>query len=239
MPTAPSPPFLRVLALCAAILAGPATARGREPLPPVRDDIAQRALACLACHGQPAAGAHSGFFPRIAGKPAGYLYNQLRNFRDGRRRYQPMTVLIANLSDGYLREMADYFSALQQPYPAARSVGAQRAQRGRRLAMQGDPARKIPACAACHGPALTGAPPAIPGLLGLSPDYLNAQLGAWKIGSRRAAEPDCMRHVSRLLAPGDIEAVTAWLASQTAPAAPMPPAPAATALPLPCGSVKP
>jgi hypothetical protein len=25
-----------------------------------------------------------GYYPRIAGKPAGYLYNQLLNFRDGR-----------------------------------------------------------------------------------------------------------------------------------------------------------
>lgn len=70
-------PSLRMLALCAAILAGQATADGRERLPPVRDDIAQRVLACLACHGKPAAGVNNGIFPRIASKPAGYLYNQI------------------------------------------------------------------------------------------------------------------------------------------------------------------
>jgi cytochrome c553 len=30
---------------------------------------------------------------RIAGKPAGYLYNQLLNFRDGRRNYPLMTYI--------------------------------------------------------------------------------------------------------------------------------------------------
>lgn len=237
MSTAPFLPCLRILALCGAILAGPATAGTPQRLPAVRDDIGQRALACLACHGQQPRGAQSGFFPRIAGKPSGYLYNQLINFRDGRRRYPLMNALVANLSDDYLREMADYFSTLQLPYPPPRPAGADLAQRGRKLVMQGDPARNIPACAACHGQALTGGQPAIPGLLGLSPDYLRAQFGSWKIGTRRAAQPDCMDKVSQSLSQGDIAAVTAWLASQAAPAGPLPPAPAGTTLPLPCGSV--
>jgi cytochrome c553 len=33
---------------------------------------------------------------------------------------------------------------------------------------------------------MTGVAPHIPGLLGLPRDYLNAQLGAWKAGQRRA-----------------------------------------------------
>lgn len=159
MSSAPTPRalrLLRILALCGAALAASAPAGALERSPAVRDDIAQRVLAHLACHGQPAAGAKSVFFPRIAGKPSGYLYNQLINFRDGQRRYQPMNGLLANLSNAYLKEMADYFSALQLPYPAARPARPELAQRGRRLVMQGDPARKIPACAACHGQALTG-----------------------------------------------------------------------------------
>ena len=34
------------------------------------------------------------YFPRLAGKPAGYLMNQLVAFRDGRRRYPPMNYLL-------------------------------------------------------------------------------------------------------------------------------------------------
>ena len=43
----------------------------------VPDAIAQRALACGACHGKAGRATSEGFFPRIAGKPSGYLYNQL------------------------------------------------------------------------------------------------------------------------------------------------------------------
>ena len=42
-----------------------------------------RVQGCVTCHGQSGQGTHSGYFPRIAGKPAGYLYNQLVAFRDG------------------------------------------------------------------------------------------------------------------------------------------------------------
>ena len=55
----------------------------------VPDTLAQRIKACTACHAQEER--HDAFFPRIAGKPSGYLYNQLLNFRDGRRRYPMMT----------------------------------------------------------------------------------------------------------------------------------------------------
>ena len=35
-----------------------------------------------------------------------------------------------------------------------------------------------------------------PGLLGLRADYISAQLGAWRYGTRTAAEPDCMQIVA-------------------------------------------
>ena len=58
----------------------------------------------------------------------------------------------------------------------------------------------------------------VPGLLGLPQDYLNAQLGAWQTGQRKAQAPDCMAEVLRRLAPGDVVAVSGWLASQPVPA---------------------
>ena len=208
------------------------------PTPVLRDDIATRALACAACHGKEGRASNDGFFPRIAGKPAGYLYQQLLNFRDGRRRYPAMNYLVAHLSDAYLREMADYFAALHPPYPATREPDASPAEleAGRKLVLHGDQPRAIPACVACHGARLTGVQPAIPGLLGLPRDYLSAQFGAWKAGARRAAAPDCMRHTSEQLTPQDIRAVSAWLASQPVPAD-MAPAPSLPArLPIACGS---
>ena len=40
--------------------------------------MAQRVLACTGCHGPEGRAAADGYYPRIAGKPAGYLFNQLR-----------------------------------------------------------------------------------------------------------------------------------------------------------------
>ena len=50
--------------------------------PAFEDSMAQRTLACTACHGKEGRAGPDGYYPRIAGKPAGYLYNQLLNFRD-------------------------------------------------------------------------------------------------------------------------------------------------------------
>jgi cytochrome c553 len=148
------------------------------------------------------------------------LHNQLLNFRENRRNYRLMTHMVDPLSDGYLLEIAQYFSALDLPYPPPQPAreSADALQRGQTLARQGDAARQIPACAQCHGQALTGVAPYIPGLLGLPREYLNAQLGAWRNGQRRAHAPDCMADVARQLGHEDVSAVTAWLAAQTLPA---------------------
>ena len=225
--------LLALLAFAGMASAAPAR------LPADIDTIEQRVAACAACHGKEGRATSEGFFPRIAGKPAGYLYNQLINFREGRRRYPAMTYLVAHLSDGYLKEMADYFSALDLPYPPSPPVAAPHSEleRGRRLVLNGDASRSIPACVACHGQPLSGVRPAIPGLLGLPRDYLNAQFGAWKTGSRKAAEPDCMAQVSRQLTAEDVAAISSWLAAQPVPAGlkPLPALPAR--LPISCGSV--
>ena len=224
-----------MLAATLAIASGAAAA-------PFEDSMAQRMLACTACHGPQGRAGPDGYYPRIAGKPAGYLYHQLLNFRDGRRHYGLMARLVDPLSDDYLMEIARHFAALDLPYPAppAANAPAAQLQRGRALALQGDGARQLPACTQCHGAALTGVLPAVPGLLGLPRDYLNSQLGAWRTGQRRAHAPDCMAQIARQLEPDDVTALTAWLASQPVPAGAHPAAAAAEPADRPaiaCGSV--
>ncbi|MBA5635971.1 c-type cytochrome [Duganella sp. LX20W] len=222
------------LALSCAALAPAAHAATPATLP---DTIEQRVAACTACHTMKERG--DAFFPRIAGKPAGYLYNQLRNFREGRRRYPMMTYMVEHLSDDYLREIAQYFSEQHPPYPPPETstVGAALLERGRALVRLGDPAKKIPACVACHGEQLTGVTPAIPGLVGLPHDYINAQFGAWRNKVRRAAAPDCMAEITSRLSDADVAAVSSWLASQPANAAVRPATTIARPMPLECGSM--
>lgn len=168
--------------------------------PAFEDTIAQRVQACTTCHGAQGRAGPDGYYPRLAGKPAGYLYNQLLNFRDERRRYRPMNHLLDRLPDAYLREMAEHFARQRVPYPAPQPAAAPAATlaRGERLVRQGDPARQLPACVACHGAALTGLAPHVPGLLGLPRDYLNGQLGSrlapmgfWKVVMNQQAFTGC------------------------------------------------
>ena len=205
----------------------------------IPDTIAERMRACGVCHGDATRSTTDGYSPRIAGKPAGYLYNQLTGFRDGRRTYAPMVYLVQHMSDDYLREIAAYFAGLELPHPApeATPAAASVLARGRDLVQHGDAARHVPACADCHGASLSGAAPAIPGLLGLPRDYVNAQLGAWRTGKMRSIEPDCMGEVARRMAPDDVVAVATWIASQPVSEGARPGV-VTDPLPLPCGSVK-
>jgi cytochrome c553 len=43
---------------------------------PVPDSLGQRALACTGCHGKEGRAAPDGYYPRLAGKPEGYLYRR-------------------------------------------------------------------------------------------------------------------------------------------------------------------
>jgi len=108
--------------------------------PAFQDNLAQRVQMCSACHGEQGRAGPDGYYPRIAGKPAAYLYNQLKNFQTGKRRHNLMSRLVANLSDTYLMEIAQYFSALDLPYvaPPAPRVAVASLARGRQLALQGD-----------------------------------------------------------------------------------------------------
>jgi cytochrome c553 len=230
--------FHFALLAAAALTAAPGHAQPERAVP---DTLAQRVAACASCHGSPSAPAPTtgpNYYPRIAGKPAGYLYNQLQNFRTGRRQYPLMTYMVEHLSDDYLREIATYFSAQHVPAPvlARASLPAEQLERGRVLVTRGDPALKVPACIACHGQRLTGALPAIPGLLGLPRDYINAQFGAWRNGTRRAAAPDCMATIAGRLSLADVAAVSAWLASEPMPDDAAPAADVAHPMPLACGS---
>ncbi len=224
---------LRILSFSAALVASSALAAPAS-LP---DTVEQRVAACIACHKANEQG--DAFFPRIAGKPAGYLYNQLLNFKEGRRQYPMMTYMVEQLPDAYLREIAQYFSEQHAPYPppAATSATAQMIERGRVLVHQGDPSRKVPACVACHGDAMTGVAPAIPGLIGLPRDYINAQFGAWRNQKRKAHTPDCMAEVANRLSESDVAAVSGWLAAQAADPNARPATSLAKPLPMECGGV--
>jgi len=190
------------------------------------DSIEARVQGCVTCHGQSGQGTQNGYFPRIAGKPARYLYNQLIAFRDGTRKYPPMNYLVAYLPDAYLKEMADHFAAQRPAFAPkeASQLDAATIERGKAIATVGDPARAIPACIACHGAGLTGMEPGIPGLVGLRSAYNRVAMRFMQSGS------------AARLSEKDVAAVSAFLAMQAPPKDASPESANLVRMPLACGS---
>jgi cytochrome c553 len=223
-----------MLPIAWVVWCGPA----RADQPSVPDTLQQRIAACTTCHGLHGEGSPgSGFFPRLAGKPAGYLALQLQNFQHGLRKYAPMEYTVRQLSPAYMHEIAEYFAAQQVPYERkpVLDLAPSVLQRGQQLVTSGDPALRVPPCQACHGKTLTGTEPSVPGLVGLPYDYISSQLGSWRTGTRASAAPDCMAEIANRLAPADITAVAAWLASQEVPADTHPQPAGSITPPLHCG----
>ena len=224
--------WLRLLLAVALVGAWPALGAANEGL------AAARWQACTACHGPQGRASPEGYVPRIAGKPAAYLEQQLLNFRDGRRAHAGMGYLLENLSDAALREAAEHFAAQRPPpAPLARQPAQAAADTAlaSRLMREGDAGRGLPACAACHGQSLGGRGKGVPGLTGLPPDYLLAQLGAWRTGKRQGRAPDCMARVARALRDAELEPLARWLAAQPAGAAQDEPT---GGWPLDCGALQ-
>lgn len=235
--------FVAALCLGTIVLSLAAPARGQvttDATPAFKklDSIEARVQGCVTCHGQQGQGTANGYFPRIAGKPAGYLYNQLIAFRNGTRHYPPMNYLVAYLPDPYLKEMAEYFAAQRPEYSSQEKLALDpaAAARGQTLVLRGDAQRGLPACIACHGAKLTGMEPGIPGLAGLRPAYVIGQLTRWRVGERKAAEPDCMKRIASRLSETDIAAVAGYLALQVPPKEASPEPSNLVRMPLACGS---
>lgn len=228
--------FLHLLAV--AVLCTPAFsttaadgAAARKPAwvdlrgqPPITGDVRAgqgRSVVCAACHG-PQGLAVAPNFPHLAGQSATYLYVQLKTFKGGQRSDPVMSGQAATLSDADMRNLAVYYASL-----AAKPDGhADAASRGGQLFLNGDPARGIPPCQACHGPAGHGPrmypgnapqPPwsTFPRLHGLSAIYVTKALGDFRDGARSGTSNALvMRGVAQTLDDVDIQALSSYIATQ-------------------------
>jgi cytochrome c553 len=229
---------MRALALLVAVMLFVSTCYASDAPTTIPDTLQQRIVACTSCHGVHGEGKPgSEFFPRLAGKPAGYLARQMRYFQSGLRKYAPMEYTVRQLSPEYMQEIAEYFAAQRVPYSRSPlpPVSAELLQRGEQLVNKGDSARKIPACVSCHGSELTGVEPSTPGLVGLPYDYISSQLGSWRTHTRATVAPYCMSIVANQLSASDITAVSAWLAGRELPADTRPQPAGSVKQPLSCG----
>jgi len=169
---------------------------------------------CEACHGAHGEGMAAAHVPRIAGQSADYLQKQLDDYAQGMRESPVMSNFAKQLSGPQRVQFSARYAAMSAPFIAPTPpLDAAQLARGHQLAHQGDEAKRVAACDACHGPDGVGVLRAAPYLAGQSEEYLASALEAFRRGARRNDSGELMRSVAQRLDAADIAAVSAYFAS--------------------------
>lgn len=182
-----------------------------------QDDAKAKQIAsqvCAACHGVDG-NSNAPANPKIAGQVPEYLHKQLVDYKPqaGKKpaRENPiMNGMVATLSEADMKSVAAYYAG-QTLKPAAAS-DKELAALGQKLWRGGNPATGVPACAGCHGPDGAGMPSQYPRLSGQFPEYLAAQLKAFRDGARENDPNGMMRGVVARMSEREIRAVAEYAA---------------------------
>lgn len=209
------PGFLGAVALAAALVV---------PAPGLAQSAIERGQAaaamCVACHqadgnGMNIAGGES--WPRLAGLNAAYLQTQLQAFKSGARQNASMKPFADMLDDRQIVDVSLYYASLPAgPVATAGDAEPDLLAHGEKLALHGDWDRYVIPCISCHGPGNQGVGAFFPDIAGQQPGYVAAQLKAWQDGTRSGDPLDLMGTIARRMDDRDIQAVSAWLATQPA-----------------------
>lgn len=173
--------------------------------------VADKVPSCVSCHGAQAEGVAA--FPRLAGLPAAYVVDQMQAYAAGRRPNAVMQAIAKPMDAEQISAVADYVANASAAYlPAGKSSTAVLAA-GARLVALGKWSAGIPACRDCHGPALRGGGPALPGLAGQPEAYLRDQLKAFHDGTRPGGPLGLMARIASKLSPDELTASAAYAAA--------------------------
>lgn len=165
--------------------------------------------ACVACHGPAGITPTGGIFPNLAGLRSEYLAKQLADFRSGTRVQPLMNTIARALTEEEIGQVAAYYGTLAGPPLHVGEFGGEAA---RKLDVEGDGARALPACANCHGLRGMGEGPLLPRLAGQSREYFTDQMNAFRNGSRQNDDVGVMRAFSQRLTDAEIQALAQYYA---------------------------
>ncbi|MDR2690583.1 MAG: cytochrome c4 [Azoarcus sp.] len=170
---------------------------------------------CIACHLADGNGINElPTQPKLAAQHADYLLKQMKEFKrwDGKppvRENPSMNAMIDGLDEADMKAMAIYLSSQKLQPAFAREANA---ETGKRIWRAGIAAKGVPACAACHGPAGLGLPAQFPALAGQFPEYLEAQLKAFRDGVRTNDPASMMQSIALKMTDPEIKAVSDYAA---------------------------
>lgn len=186
-------------------------AKAAAPAPVAKPDLAKGEASfgamCAACHG---ADGNSGTpdFPKLAQQHPEYLIKQLQEYKSDKRANVVMKGLASALSEQDMKNIA--FWVTSQKAKPGFSQEKDLLALGERIYRGGIADRQVPACAGCHSPNGAGMPAQYPRLSGQHAKYTDAQLKAFRDGTRKNNQP--MTEVAAKLNDREIKAVSDYIA---------------------------
>ncbi|MFN4237571.1 MAG: c-type cytochrome [Vogesella sp.] len=197
-----------LLAIAAATFA--ASAMAATPAASIKGDpVKGKAIAdqvCAACHGADGNSVASAN-PTLAGQHAKYLENQLKAFKSGERKNPIMMGMAAPLTPADMANVAAYFSS--QKVKPREAADKSQMPLGKKIYTAGNPASKVPACMACHGPAGKGFPDQYPALGSQHAAYITKQLNDFKAGTDR--KNAIMHDIAMRMTDAEMKAVSEYI----------------------------
>jgi cytochrome c553 len=168
-----------------------------------------KSAVCAACHGADGNSSNPAW-PSLAGQHASYIYKQLMDFKQGRRINAQMTGMVAPLNEDDMKDLAAYYESLS-PKPVG--YNAELIEQGENIYRGGITDAGVAACIGCHSPSGTGNGPAgWPSLKSQHPEYIVAQLQAFKQGLRANDNGRMMRNLVTRMSDEEMQAVAAYIA---------------------------
>ncbi len=162
----------------------------------------EKAAVCGACH-NPDGNSTVAQNPILAGQTARYIYLQLRDFKEGRRKDPLMSPMAANLSKKDMLDLGAYFSAQKQ--------SSQNSKGDPSLIAHGKEVADAAICTMCHLGGFSGQNE-IPKTGGQHYEYVLKQLQDFK-AKRRTNDAGNMTAVLRTIPDEDLKALAAYVAS--------------------------
>lgn len=170
-------------------------------------DATRNVTACIACHG--AAGNSSiAENPKLTGQHGAYIHKQLVDFKGTARNNAIMAPIAKGMTEEDIQNVIAYLGKQKTTPGAAKNKDT--VELGKKIYRGGIAEKNVPACAACHSANGAGLPAQYPRLAGQHQTYTQAQLVAFRQGTRKNSE--LMTTVAKRMSDEEIQAVSDYVA---------------------------
>ncbi len=203
--------YAPLLALLFAATVGAQAWAADAPPAAAKPDLAKgqasATAVCAACHtsdgsrGSPAN-------PILQGQHPEYLVKQLAEFKSGKRDNAIMKGMASTLSEADMKNVSAFYAGKQAKPGFAKSK--ELVALGEKIYRGGIAERSVPACSGCHSPTGAGIPSQYPRMAGQHADYTEAQLIAFRAGTRKNSAQ--MSGVAQKMNDREIKAVSDYIA---------------------------